>query len=266
MFFTLSKVLWLLIQPSNLFFVLLCVGAALLWTPWRRFGRWLASISALFGLAVMTLPLGPWLLTELENRFPIVRQLPDGVDGIIVLGGVVNQFVTIARGQVSVGDPVERLLEMATLAQRHPTARIVFSGGSGSLTNQSVKEADVIDPLLRQIGLDPARVLFEHRSRNTYENAIFTREMVAPKPGETWILVTSAFHMPRAVGCFRQAGWAVVPYPVDFKTTGTRHSGPSLDFTSRLSGFDLAVHEWIGLFAYWATGKTNALFPGRVGS
>jgi uncharacterized SAM-binding protein YcdF (DUF218 family) len=218
--------------------------------------------TAVLTLAIATVPLGSWMITALENRFPVVRELPPHIDGVIALGGVANQIVTNARGQVAISDAVERLTALASIGRQFPDTRLVFSGGSGLLFHQEIKEGDILAPFLADIGLDPNRVEIESGARNTYENAIITREFAAPAPEETWVLITSAFHMPRAVGCFRKAGWTVLPYPVDFKSTG--QYGPFLDipnFSGRLSALELAVHEWLGLIFYWLTGRIDEVFP-----
>lgn len=266
MFFGLSKVLWWFAAPSNGLLCLLAVAVLLLWTPWRRAGRSLATLAVLLAVAAATLPIGAWMVNRLENRFPAVATLPPRIDGIVVLGGVVNQFMTAARGQVSVGEAVERLTEFADLARRHPEARLYFSGGSGSLLRQTLKEADALDPFWQQIGLDETRVRYENQSRNTYENAVRTFDLAGPQPGETWILITSAYHMPRAVGCFRRADWTVLPYPVDYQTGPAFRFEPSFDFVHHLARLNLAIHEWTGLFVYWLTDRTDTLFPGPAGS
>jgi uncharacterized SAM-binding protein YcdF (DUF218 family) len=265
MFFTLSKVLWVVFHPGNLLLLALCVGVVLLWTRRRRGGRWLLSATAAVALAVATVPLGTALSVALENRFPVVRELPPKVDGIVALGGVVDQFVTEARGQVALGGGVERLTELAALGRRYPAARLVYAAGSGSLVRQDVKEADVIDPFLETLGLDPNRVVRENRSRNTYENAVMVRDLVGPRPDETWVLITSAFHMPRAVGCFRRAGWRVIPYPVDFAYAGDEAWGLAFSLSGGLGGLAGALHEWIGLAVYRLSDRTDAFFPAPDG-
>ena len=262
MFFSLSKVLWWFAAPANLLLFLLGIGVLLLWTPWRRAGRGLATLATLLVFATATLPVGAWMVHQLENRFPTVSAPPARVDGIIVLGGVVNQFMTVARGQVSIGGAAERLTEFADLARRYPQARLIFSGGSGSLFRQDLKEADVLGPFWQQIGLDKSRIGYESQSRNTYENAVRSFDMASPRPGETWVLITSAFHLPRAVGCFRRAGWTVLPYPVDYQTPPVFEFELSLDLAGHLSMLELAVHEWMGLLFYWLTDRTDSLFPG----
>ena len=261
MFFVVSKVAWFIVNPGNLLLIMLGLGGWLLWTRWRRAGRWLVSLAVLAALAMATLPLGTRLYLPLENRFPVAADLPERIDGIIALGGVVNQFVTQARGQVALGGAVERLTEFAALARRYPDARLVFTSGSGDLFRQDVKEADVLGPFLDVLGLDRGRILFENQSRNTYENAVVTFGLVKPKPGERWILITSAFHMPRAVGCFRRAGWRVIPYPVDFNFRGDETFDVSFDFAGGITSFAGGVHEWLGLTVYWLTGKTDTFLP-----
>lgn len=263
MTFAASKLLWFVADPGNVLLILLCAGALLLGTRTRqRLGRRLVGLAALAGLAITVVPLGAWLHVPLENRFPVPARLPDRVDGVVVLGGAVDQFLTVARGQPALRAEAERMTAFAALARRYPEARLVFTGGSGRLVRQGVKETVAARLLFEELGLDVERVLFEDRSRNTYENAVYSYRLAAPQPGETWLLVTSAYHMPRAVGCFRRAGWHVVPYPVDFRTDGTYAYLPSLFFAEALVDLGLAVHEWIGLAAYRLMGRTDRLLPG----
>ncbi len=262
MFFALSKILWFVVNPGNILLILLCLGLVMLSTRWQRGGRRLVGFVAVVGLTLAILPVGSWLFGILEDRFPPVHEPPARVDGIIVAGGIVNPVLTDARKQISIGGAVERLFAMASLARRYPRAKVIFTGGSGQLLHQDKKEARMVPPLIRQLGLDPGRVIFEDQSRNTAENAAFSLPLAKPKAGETWLLVTSAFHMPRAVGSFRQAGWEVTPYPVDYITHGETDSPLQFNFAYGLGSLGNALHEYLGLAAYWLGGKTNELFPG----
>ncbi len=262
MFFMLSKILWALVNPGNLLLLLLILGAVLLWTRWRRFGRWLVGFCTVAFLVLAVAPVGMWALGILENRFPPLVDLPGRVDGIIVAGGIVDPVTSRDRGQLSIGGAAERVYEMAVLLRRYPKARLVFSGGSGSLLYQEYKEAKAVVPLLRQLGVDTGRVIFEDQSRNTAENATLSYRMVQPKKGERWLLVTSAFHMPRAVGSFRQVGWEVTPYPVDYQTRKTLVLPLHFNFAGGVGSLGGAVHEFLGLLFYWLDGKTGELFPG----
>lgn len=263
MFFVLSKVIWFLLAPSNLLALLIALGlllAAL--TRLRRSGLVLAGI-ACAGLFVFGMtPLSSLFLRTLEARFPIAEPLTGAIDGIVILGGSQDPDASIALGQPVLNESAERLVVGRALARRFPDARILIAGGSGALRGSDTSEARAGALMLESLGLDPARILIEERSRNTHENAVFSRDMVQPQPGETWLLVTSAFHMPRSVGVFREAGFAVVPYPVDFRTMG--HEGSLRGFSTISDGLrrlDVAMHEYVGLVAYRLTGRTDALFP-----
>jgi len=271
MFFYLSKILWFLADPGNLLLIALSLSAVLCFSGrgervgrWPRLGRGLLALTAVFALTVSVLPVGKAMLLALEDRFPIVRALPAKVDGVIVLGGVVNEVVTRSRGQISIGGGIGRLMEMASLAKQYPQAKLVFTGGSGKLLTQDIKEADVVGPLLESLGIRPGRVIFENRSRNTFENAVFGRRLVAPKPDETWVLITSAFHMPRAVGSFRKAGWRVTAYPVAYRFSADESLGLDFSLGGGISTLSTGLHEWLGLVFYRLTGKTDAFFPGPI--
>lgn len=262
MFFWLSKILWMLVDPGNLLLLALASGTGLLWTRWSRLGRRILFGAALAVGAVAVIPIGEWGWTILENRFPPPAALPDKVDGIVVLGGIVDPAQTRARGEEAIGGAMERLVAFARLAQRYPEANLVFTGGSGDPWNQEFKEAHAVGPLLTLLGVDPNRVLFEAESRNTYENAVFSRRLVQPEAGERWLLVTSAFHMPRAVGCFRRAGWKVIGYPTDFNTAGAQADFRlRFNVTGGFAGLSGLLHEGAGLLFYRLTGRTDAFFP-----
>jgi uncharacterized SAM-binding protein YcdF (DUF218 family) len=105
----------------------------------------------------------------------------------------------------------------------------------------------------------------ERRSRNTQENAEFSKALAAPKSGERWLLVTSAYHMPRSVGVFRKAGFAVEPYPVDWRVGGPADRWRFRTFAiDGLANLDAGTREWMGLVAYRISGKTSEFFPGPV--
>ena len=150
---------------------------------------------------------------------------------------------------------------VAKLARAYPNARIIYTSGDASLRGNDGAEANYLYPLLDDFGVLRTHVVLESRARNTAENAAFSFEIAKPKPGERWLLVTSAQHMPRAVGCFRRIGFAVEAYPVDWQT-GRRFSlSPKSTVSRGLSDLDDSVHEWIGLIAYWLSGRTSALLP-----
>ena len=263
MFFHVSKILWLLAAPSNFLLLLACVGGGLGFTRLAAGGRRLAMAAVLL-LAVCGLsPLGALLLAPLEERFARPAGLPHAIAGIIVLGGGIDETLTQARNQVALTEAATRLTEGVALAQRFPQAHLVFTGGTAALMGTTFMESDAAKRFWSELGVAPERMKFESRSRNTAENAEFTKALLQPKPGETWLLVTSAFHMPRSMGIFRKIGFDVTPWPVDFRTMpfpGTLR--PHGEASQNLRLVDTAVREWIGLGAYWLTGRSNALLPG----
>lgn len=263
MFFYLSKAGWLLAQPSMLVLVLVLTGVGLMGTRHMKLGRRLALTGAL-GLAVVGLsPLGNLLILPLEQRFTRTElSAADDIAGIIVMGGGEDSYVTAGRGAVALNDAAERLTESVALARRFPKARVVFTGGSTEIVVAATYGADAARQFFREQGIEDGRVTLENRARNTYENAILTKALVNPNAGERWLLVTSAFHMPRSMGCFRQAGFDVEPWPVDYHTAGPQDATRFFDRPSEgLRRIDNVAREWAGLLAYRLTGKTDALFP-----
>lgn len=262
MFFYLSKAFWFFIQPLNLSIFLLAVGFVALLLGWRRLAR-LGVGTALLILALATwTSLGAAMLSPLEDRFARPAA-PERVDGIVVLGGGFEGAINLARGGYELNSGGDRFVETAVLARRHPEARVVVSGGSGAMMLDGEGDADTAPRLLEALGVARERLVLENRSRNTDENARFTREMVQPKPGETWLLVTSAFHMPRSMALFRKADFPVLPWPVDYRTSGREGIGVMRDNpVDSIQTTTLAVREWIGLVAYYLSGRIDEVFPG----
>lgn len=262
MFFFLAKTVGFIAQTPNLLIVLLLLGVIMTWTRYRRAGRTLAAFAAVCLGLILFSPLANIVVRPLEDRFP-QPALSAPPTGIVVLGGAMNESITRLRGQVSLNEAAERLTMAVALARRYPGARLVFSGGSGRLQPDEMTESDVAKKFWTEMGVPPERIELENRSRDTYENAAFTKELVRPKPGERWLLVTSALHMPRSVGIFRKIGFDVTPFPVDYQTMGTGADYANFMLGARgLVVLDSASHEYIGLVAYWLTGKSSALFPG----
>lgn len=261
MFFILSKALWALAAPSTFLIALIALGALLLFTRFARWGR-RAVAGGVLALAILATGVpGTLAMRVLEERFPRPEKVGE-IAGIIVLGGAVDEFLTAARGPVALTDSAERMTEGVALARLYPQARIVFSGGTASLFDTPLTEAAAARLLWRSLGLEDARVVYEDRSRNTQENARFTRDLVQPKPGEKWLLLTSAYHMPRSMGLFRAAGFDVLPWPVDYRTQGgPRDVLPLREASQGLMRSDVALREWIGLIAYRLTGRIAEFFP-----
>jgi uncharacterized SAM-binding protein YcdF (DUF218 family) len=232
-------------------------------TRFATLGRRLVIASVLLLVVCGLSPLGTLLLYPLEQRFPPWDAARGAPDGIIVLGASIEADLSAAHGTPVVRSSPDRVIAAAALAHRYPNARIVFSGGSANLISNDAREADFAGAIFESLGIDKSRLIMERRSRNTLENAEFTKALLVPKAGERWLLVTSAFHMPRSVGLFRKAGFAIEPYPVDWRVGGRGDlfalNNIALDGLGRT---DTAMREWMGLIAYRATGKIDDLLPG----
>ena len=262
MFFVFAKILGFFALPSNLLISLGLLGIVLMATRYARVGRGLAVASIVLIAIAGFSPLGNALILPLEERFPPWDAARGAPTGIISLGGAFDTVVSPARGEIALNEAAERLTAIAGLVRRYPQAHIVFSGGSGRLIYGGATEAELAARLFESFGIEKQRIILEQKSRDTDENARFTKELLLPKPGERWLLVTSAHHMPRSIGAFRAAGFPVEAYPVDYRTRGAVDLlRPFATLGDGLRRTDTAMREWVGLVIYWLTGRTAELFP-----
>ncbi|MDD3371344.1 MAG: ElyC/SanA/YdcF family protein [Alphaproteobacteria bacterium] len=261
--FVLSKILWGLFAPANLLLFAMIAGVLLERTArpkLKKTGRFLCLSAIAFAVILVLLPLGTWALIPLENRFS--ADLPDRASGIVVIGGDENPDISEARGQATALDSTRRYIKMLEMSRRYPNARLVFAGGSGKLTRRTLlSEADVASEIMGSLGLPADRIVFENASRNTYENAVFATRLARPQPGETWLLITSAAHMPRAMACFTKAGWNVRAVPAGYATTGRYGFSLSLRIDEQLRLLTTAAHEYIGLVSYRLMNRIDSIWP-----
>jgi uncharacterized SAM-binding protein YcdF (DUF218 family) len=268
MLFIVSKIVGFLAQPSTLIWLLLVVGlvrARSLRPLPRQQGLRLAWIAAFLLVILGLSPLSSWAMWPLEARFPIPQIASGSRDyaGIIVLGGGEDGVNSANRGQLHINEAGDRITTGSTLAMRLPEARLIFTGGVGAVLQRGPGGASAVRDYWLSIGIPASRLVIEDKSRNTYENATMTRDLLAPKRGERFLLVTSAMHMPRSMGIFRQAGFDVVAYPCDYRVNMEEEPFYSFaSFPAGLKRLDEAAKEWIGLVAYRLLGRTDALFPG----
>ena len=228
MFYTLSKIFWLVAAPSNLIAIALLLGAALLILGRRRIASALIGVGIVAFALCSTGPVGPLLAMSLENRFP---RPPDDMaepHGVIVLGGAMEDALSFLRGTLVLGTSGTRMTEAIILARRFPNAKMVFTGG-GPVYVPGKTEADTARALFTAVGLPAETFTYEDRSRNTWENAIFTHDIVKPQPGQKWLLVTSATHMPRSMGIFRKVGFDVIAWPAHYLTGPMAHEALALN-------------------------------------
>jgi len=263
LYFLFAKAAGLLLTPSALFVTAVALGFVMLCIRWSAlWGRRLIGLALLGYVVTAVFPLGELGVGVLEDRFPAQRDLAGPVAGIIVLGGSFDTVTTRERGQVSLTSSAERLVEFIRLARAHPDAKQAFSGGSGRVFDTKPTEAEVARMFFAEVGFDAHGIQFEDQSRNTAESARMAYERFAPKPGETWVLITSARHMPRAVGLFRHAGWDVTAHPVDYLLPPDAPARLWPHWPGRIDFADIAAYEWGGLLVAWLRGRISTPFPG----
>jgi uncharacterized SAM-binding protein YcdF (DUF218 family) len=256
-------VLWYLLSPSQLLCYAAAAGALLLALGRVRAGRALCIGGGLGLLVFGVLPGAQWIARPLEARFAAVE--PRGaVGGIILLGGAEATGASDATGEPQLGSHGSRYVTFLRLANRHPEARLVYSGGPLRIAGRGPLGAQsaVAVAILGGMGLESPRLRYDTQSRDTCDHPGNVRALAAPRAGETWIVVTSALHMPRAIACFRASGWDdVVPYPTDYKVVPGAWGIGTFRAAENLALLDVAAHEWLGLAYYRWSGRTREFFP-----
>lgn len=266
MFFVVSKLFWLLAQPISLCALMMLAGLLLTALRRPRSGLWMGAAGLSVLLVSAYTNLGAVMIAPLEGRFERPASMPPDISTIIMLGGATDGDVSAARGISELNDAGDRVVETVRLAELYPEAKIVLTGGSGSLGGQEQSEASIVARLIQAMGIAPERLMLEEASRNTDENAGLTRAMLGDRTGRI-LLVTSAFHMPRSIGLFNRVGLDVVPWPVDYRSTGVQRLGVDLaNPVLNLSVVTTATREWIGLLVYAATGRIASIFPEQQAS
>ncbi|MBP1843155.1 uncharacterized SAM-binding protein YcdF (DUF218 family) [Rhizobium petrolearium] len=260
--FLISKFFWLAAQPLSIAFGLAALATLLVFAGRPRLAGTLSLLAALVLFVTLYTTTGTAALQVLEARFPKPRQEPADLTCMIVLGGALETEVTTSRGGMEFNQAADRFVETLRLALHHPQARILISGGDGSISGVYEGEAEASERFFSAFGIPADRLVKENTSRTTYENTVNTAGLLKSRGLENCLLITSAYHMPRSVGLFRKAGIQVVPWPVDYRTSGI--AGLSLDFTQPSLNAQLtttAAREWMSLTAYYLTGRIGDVFP-----
>jgi uncharacterized SAM-binding protein YcdF (DUF218 family) len=263
LFFILSKIGWAFLSPGNLLLIAFIFGSILFFLNYLSLAKKILAISSIFALAILSYPLGDFIITPLEKRFAIPQPLPDStkIDGILMLGGGEDLKRSLSWQSYELGLGGDRYITTKYLANHYPNLPVIFAGGSGHPSIQdSNGEGSLAHYFLTTIGITEERLIIESSSRNTYENFLFIKPKL-PDPNGTYLLVTSAFHMPRSVGIARKLGINVIAYPTDFRSNSAEYRKIDFDFFDHLKSLEPAWKEWIGLTIYYITDKTSSWFP-----
>lgn len=254
--FYLSKIFWLIAQPLSLVFLLILLATLLAFTGRRRASGLFSALGGLILFITLYTTSGNVMLQSLENRVSRPPQDPASVSCIIMLGGAIENDVMDARGGIEFNAAADRYTQTLQLAIKYPQAKLIVSGGDGSFSGQYDGEAKATERFFQSFGISQDRLIKENTSRNTFENSANTAQLLRANQLADCLLVTSAFHMPRATALFAKDGISVMPYPVDYRTTGETRL--ALDFTQpslNAQNTATAVREWLAIVAYSLSGR-----------
>ena len=260
MSFYLSKILWLVLNPFNIFILFTIVTIFLYLISFKRTSIAIFFINSLYLFIISVLPIGNYLIYKIEKDYHSQSSIPDRLDGILILGGVTNPSMYKEFNEISVNGSAERLIESVSLIKRFNKSKVIFSGGSGIINRPDLGHSQVAKSFYKKVGLDESRIIFEDNSRNTYENILFSKKIAQPKKNENWLLITSAYHMKRALLIGSKNNWEFIPYAVDFKNKRKFKFVPSLNLLSNINSLQYGSHEWLGLISYYLMNRTDKIF------
>ena len=258
MSFYLSKILWLIINPLNIILLLIIIGFILKFKKKNYKFFYLLALILFFFTSI--LPIGNFLIYQLEKKFHEKVILPEKIDGILILAGATNLELSQEYDNINLNGSVERLIESIYLIKNYPDAKIVFSGGSGLINKQNISHSDLAKKFFHKFKIDTEKIIFESKSRNTYESILYSKEIINPDINQNWLLITSAFHMRRSINIGKKLNWKFIPYAVDFNETKKIKFIPSLNILNNMNKFQSASHEWVGLIAYFLMGRSSSIY------
>lgn len=247
---------WWFLQPGNIILLLVLLACLVLLLRWRGLATFLLFTALVVAMLPTVFGASDWLGWQLESRVQKPEELPPQVDGIIVLGGSIEWQISQEQGQLNLNAAAERMVAGTALARRYPQAHLVLTGVYRETVPLEFRAQPAAQSMFSGPEFAGRQVTFIGEARSTYEEGLLALETVAPRPGETWLLVTSAMHMPRALAVFNTLGWSVTPWPVDYRAPREpRLLNLNMNFSDRLAHFDAVVREWAALIIYQRTGR-----------
>lgn len=264
LFFVISKLAWGVLSPSNLLIILLALATTLvLMNKMSAAKRILIPLTLVSGV-LLVYPVSDFMMYPLESQFSKPIVLPKKIDGIIVLGGGEQLKQSLSWQTQELGEGGDRYFAAISLARKYPDTFVIFSGGNNLLSLQGKgKEGHIAYQVLTKLGLEQQRLIIDTKARNTYENFVLLQRLL-PKQNGNYLLVTSAYHMPRAVGIARQQSINIIPYPVDYRSNVPALRRWDFSFFEHLQVLEPAWKEWIGLTVYYFSGKTTQWLPSEM--
>ena len=247
---------WWFLQPGNILLMLVVLAFLSLLVRLRGLAVFLLFCSLIIAMLPTVFGVSDWLGWQLERQVPKPEQLPVHVDGILVLGGSVEWQISREQGQLNLNAAAERMTAAVALAKRYPEAQLVLTGVYRDTLPADLVASGGIQGMFTGPEFAGSRVTFIGEATSTYQEGLLAVERLQPSSSQTWILVTSAMHMPRAQAVFSTLGWNMIPFPVDYRTPATpRLFSLNMNFSYRLAHFDEVVREWAALWVYRRTGR-----------
>ena len=251
----LTKIFSTLTQPLTWVVILLLLSLV----SWHRqtIGRTLVCSATALLLLLGWQPLPDLLIRQLEAQYteiPLQADLQQYVGMVILGGSTEDSFVATAHSQPLLNEAAERMTAPLAMLRKNPHLWMVYTGGGAMPGPRVIKEAQLAKSFYDSMGLPTGRVVYESASRTTYENATLSAKLPGVDTTQPWLLVTSAWHMPRSMATFAKAGWNVTAYPVDYRT-GASTPWTEYSLGSGVRKWQLALHELMGLLAYRLSGR-----------
>ena len=254
--FYIAKVANYLLEPLYILsFFLLILIFLLLFTNFKKLTIFSAKFLLILFLFFGYNPLSNFLLNKLEDFIKPSKYPVQQLKGIVVLGGSFNSGLqSKERNEVLLNSSAERLTKVLEIYNKNPKILILFTGFSGELKPQGWSESDMAKKFFLEQGVRSENLIFENKSRNTFENIIYSKDIIKNNKG-TWGFVTSAYHIPRSYFAFKKQGLVLEPISVDYRTGITSIFWINFDIKKGLENWNIILHEVVGISYYKITGK-----------
>ena len=260
MTFYLSKLLWMLFNPFNLIILLFFSSLIFSFLRLKIISRIFYIFAIFLFFVTGFLPTGSYLNYLLEKKYHSFDMYSLNIDGILVLSGATDPKLSEEYNQVILNESAERLTQTVFLLNKYPNAKIVFSGGSSLIEFSDLNHSNIAKKFFENMNVNSTNIYYETKSRNTFENILLSKKIAKPDKNESWLIVTSAFHMHRALAIAKHLDWNFIPYPTDFRQSKKFKWKISFNILSNLNDFEKSSHEWIGLISYYLLGRSSYIF------
>jgi uncharacterized SAM-binding protein YcdF (DUF218 family) len=254
--FYIAKIVNFLIEPLYILsFFLLVLVFLLIFTNLKKVIFFFSKVLLILFLFFGYTPLSNFLLNKIEDLIKPSRYPLQQLTGVIVLGGSFGlELESKERNEILFNDSAERLTKALEIYKKNPKILILFSGYSNKLKPIGWNESDMAKKFFLDQGVRSENLIFENKSRNTFENIKYSKDIILSYKG-TWGLITSANHMPRSYYTFKKQGLILEPISVDYQTGTSQTFWINFDIQKGLSNWKLILREIVGISYYKITSK-----------